>query len=371
MKKKIVLILILIAGVCLSFSCRTQLQFTNLIPQDNHFSVGSPTTEALKRYQKAALYSAEREGYALLVIEGDKIVFEEYQNGHTAETPSHIFSGTKSFAGIMAMAAIEDGLIQLDEKVSETLSEFQSDPQKASITVRHLLHFTSGIKQDFFRLSLDGMYPLADQRIKNKYQYALNLASQSKPGERYEYGSSHLMIFGEFMQRKLKENPLKYLERRIFEPLQFRYAGWYTDVEKNPALPYGAWTTAREWAKFGMFLKDDGKFRGKQILAQGRVQECLQGSTVMPAYGLTFWLNKEVPEPYQKDLIPQLKAPAKKGKALYPEGPADLYAAAGHNGNRLYVIPSRNLVIVRLGNNERKYSDQALLALLLEEDTLK
>lgn len=354
-------------GIGLSFSCRTTWEFTAPIPLDTQFLIGTPSEEALTRYKKAAAYSAKSQGYAVLILEGDKIVFEEYQNGHTGETPSHLFSGTKSFAGIMALAAVEDGIIHLDEKIADTLTEFQADPNKSQITVRQLLNFTSGIKQDFFRLSADGMVLLEEQRVKNKYEYAMRLPSSYPPGEKYEYGSSHLMIFGEFMQRKLKENPLKYLERRIFKPLRFRYAGWYTDTQKNPAFPYGAWTTAREWAKFGMFLQADGSFENKQILGKGKIQECLKGSKAMPAYGLTFWLNNEVPPEQQDDLIPQLKSPAKKGRVLYPEGSQDLYAAAGHNGNRLYIIPSKNLVIVRLGNNEWQYSDQEFLKRILEK----
>lgn len=346
-------------------SCRAAQVFSSPIPPDSFWQTAAPQASALARYEAAARYSAEAHGLAVLVVRGRNLVFEEYQNNHTAKTPSHIYSGTKTFAGVLALAAVADGKFSLDERVSDTITEFRKDPLKRTITVRQLLQFTSGLEQDFWRLTRDGLLPPKHQSITDRYRYALTLPARDQPGTVYTYGSVHLMVFGEFIKRKLGENPLAYLERRVFAPIGFRYAGWNKDRAGNPALPYGAWTTAREWAKFGLLLRDQGKFGDQTVVPEEIMRELTIGSAAMPAYGLSVWLNRPVPKNVRGSLIPQLRAVAKDGAVLRPQGPDDLFAPAGHNGNRMYIIPSRDLIIVRLGSRERGYSDRKFLDLML------
>ncbi|MGE0711397.1 MAG: serine hydrolase domain-containing protein [Planctomycetota bacterium] len=356
---------LLVLGVpCIG--CRARAEFRDPLPPDGAFRRVEPSGAQDARFSAAAAYSAETDGLALLVLEGDKLLFERYQNGNTAEVPHHLFSGTKSFSGVLVAAAVEDGLLSLDERVVDTLPELRGDARKEQVTVRHLLDFTSGWEDAFWRTTWDGLHQ--DQRVADKYAYTLGLAVERDPGTRYRYGGSHQMVLGRFLQRKLGEDPVAWLERRVTGRLGMRFAGWIRDPQGNPMLPYGAWTTAYEWAKLGVFLLQRGKWRGEQVVAWERLQECLQGSAAMPAYGLTFWLNRPVPDELRRDLIPQLREPASRGAPLLPGGPEDLFAAAGHDGNRCYVIPSKNLVIVRMGTSERPYRDERLLRLVLGMD---
>jgi CubicO group peptidase (beta-lactamase class C family) len=90
-----------------------------------------PKLTEKQRFELAAEYSRRTRGLSVLVIKGDAVVFEEYQNGHAAGEPWVLFSGTKSFTGVMLAAAIEDKLIKdFDEKVSDTITEWKSDPRK-------------------------------------------------------------------------------------------------------------------------------------------------------------------------------------------------------------------------------------------------
>jgi CubicO group peptidase (beta-lactamase class C family) len=93
----------------------------------------------------AADYLKERNGHAMLVYHRDQLVFEEYFNGWSADQPHRLASGTKSFSGAMLTAAVEDGLLTLDEKVVDTIAEWKDDPRKSQVTIRHLLSLTSGI----------------------------------------------------------------------------------------------------------------------------------------------------------------------------------------------------------------------------------
>ncbi len=349
--------------------CRAKQVYHDPVPLDREtFATADPAADALARYRRAADYSRDEDGRALLILHGDEIVFEEYQNGHDPEAPLHIFSATKSFAGVMAMAAVADGFLDLDEPVAETITEWKDDPRKSRITARQILHFTSGIEQSFLALSSDGWVAPEQQRVPDKYRYAIELDADHDPGSRYSYGSVHLMLFGELMKRKLDgRDPLAYLDERVLSRIGFRWGGWNRDKSGNSLWPYGCWATARELAKLGVLVRDDGLFGRERILPAGLLHGCLTGSEAMPAYGLTFWLNEKVPEPLRRDLIPGLGKAAKKGRLLYADGPADLAVAAGHNGNRVYVCPSRDLVIVRLavGNG---MEDAELLRLIFEND---
>ncbi len=364
--KKLVCVLLCLACVltcCVVFKGRPRQTYLTPIPLDSSFVVGRPDSLRHAGYLAAAEYSQQHGGTALLVLDGDSLVFESYHNAGAADRPLHIFSGTKSFSGVLAVAAVEDGLFELDELVAETLPQWAGDARKQRISVRHLLSFTSGLEQSMVNLTMDGLNQR--QRVADKYAYALELETGHEPGAWFEYGSSHLTVFGAFVKKKLGEDALSYLQRRIFGPIGMRVAGWNRDGVGNPMLPYGAWTTAREWLKFGKLLRDDGRYEGRQILQPGSLAVCFEGSQALPCYGLTFWLNQPVDAARGPQLVPQLKRNAGKGPVIYEAGPADLVAAAGFNGNRLYVIPSLGLVIARQGDGEEGFVDRELLELLL------
>lgn len=303
-----------------------------------------------ERYKLAAVYSQENRGVSVLVIKGDKTVFEEYQNGHSADEPWFLASGTKSFSGVMFAAAIEDKLIKdFDEKVSETITEWKTDKQKSKITIRQLLSLTSGIDAGQI-----GRVP--------KYSEAINFPVEAEAGTKFEYGPVPFQIFGEVMRRKLlpkKESVMDYLKRRILNPIGLKVAFWRNGFDDNPLLPQGANLTAAEWAKFGLFLKNGGKWNGKQIVSKKLLDELAKGSKANPAYGLTFWLNRAGIDP--RGQATQARVETKNET----ETVKDLYMAAGAGNQRLYIIPSMDLVIVRQGNFGRFDDGEFLKRLLL------
>src|SRR5438874_11748719 len=95
---------------------------------------------------RAAKYSESRRGASMLVLQNGRTIFEHYANGGSAGGRWPIFSGTKSFWGIAALAAVHDGLFRLDDLVSDTITEWKSDPRKSRITIRQLLSQTDGIE---------------------------------------------------------------------------------------------------------------------------------------------------------------------------------------------------------------------------------
>lgn len=286
-----------------------------------------------QRYELAAEYSRSHNGVAVLVMKGDKIVFEDYADAVAEDIPWFLASGTKSFSGVMCAAAIEDKLIKnFDEKVSETITEWKTDPRKSKITIRQLLSLTSGIEAGQI-----GVVPT--------YAEAITRPASFEPGTHFEYGPVPFQIFGELMTRKLKpknETVLTYLRRRILDPIGLTVAFWR---KKNDQilLPQGAALTAREWAKFGLLLKNNGKWNGKQIIDGKLLDELTVGSKTNPAYGMTFWLNAKGTGPSGGERMNIGGEISGGGK------PLDLFMAAGAGNQRLYVIKSQDLVVVRFG----------------------
>lgn len=302
----------------------------------------------------AAEYNASHKGISMVVMKEGKLVYENYSNGGTAEYAHELASGTKSFNGIVAIAAEEDGLLKLDEKVADTITEWKKDPIRSQITIRQLLTLTSGVKGTV------GRAPTYAEAIK---------ADVVPPvGEKFQYGAEPFQIFGEVMRRKLsktRETELDYLKRRVLNPAGIKIGKWREGADGYPLLPQGAAFTAREWAKFGEFVRMKGKTAdGKQIIAPERFDVLTEGTAGNPMYGLTWWLNK----PIEDGLRASVRTLTAATDLKYgTDGvPSDMFMAAGAGNQRLYIIPSENLVIVRqaagikdlmLGGGDRDFSD--------------
>ncbi len=283
--------------------------------------------------QPAAEYLRANNGHALLVYCDGRLVFEEYLNGHQREVPHRLASGTKSFVGVLAVMAVEDGLLRLDEKVSVTLTEWQADARKSQVTIRQLLTLTSGIAGGEV-----GDMP--------SYREAVRLAeAKFPPGEKFQYGPVPFQCFGELLCRKLavrKETLEGYLKRRLLEPIGLKPSFWRKDTDGQPHLPSGLLLTASEWAKFGQFVLNRGAWNGQQLVSEKLLAECFQGTKAHPTYGLTFWLNAA------------------------DERPRDLAMAAGAGKQKLYLVPSQKLLVVQFAEAPKRFQERELLRLVLE-----
>ena len=287
------------------------------------------TAESLRA---AADYLKERNGHAMLVYHRDKLVFEEYFNGWSADQPHRLASGTKSFSGAMLAAAVEDGLLTLDEKVVDTITEWKDDPRKSQVTIRHLLSLTSGI------------VPGSTREASPSYARSVAIAgAKFWPGQRFQYGPIPYQIFGELIRRKLahrSESVEAYMKRRVLDPIGLKVPRWVKDEDGNVHLPNGMSLIAREWAKFGKLILQQGKWDGRQIVPWNVLKECFVGTGANPYYGITFWLKGGGP------------------------APDDMVAARGQGSQMLYIIPSLELVVVQFAETEQ-FDQTSFLRLLL------
>jgi CubicO group peptidase (beta-lactamase class C family) len=267
----------------------------------------------------AAFAYAERHGVeAMVVQQGADVTFERYAGGYQADKPHALYSGTKSFWGVAALAAEEDGLLTIDEPVARTLLSWD-DGAKARVTLRMLLQLTAGIGFG----GLGNTVPT--------FEKAAAVELKDEPGARFTYGGIPLQVFGAVLQRKLAPrglSPNAYLRGRILDPIDVRVGAWRRLKDGTEPLPTGAFLAAREWLKFGVFVRD-----------AGGLERCFVGSEANPRYGLAWWLSPIAHVP-------------------------DLVYASGSAGQAMYVIRSRGAVVVKFGQSA-SYNHEAFLKRLL------
>jgi CubicO group peptidase (beta-lactamase class C family) len=337
-------------------------------------SLGATTDSSATEYgggvdrlhgEVAADYSAKNGGRAVLVMMNGKIVFERYDNGFGPETATHLHSATKGFWGPVIAAMIEDGLIQsFGELASETLPEWKNHPRKSRITLRHLLTLSAGLVQDVVNLQGHDRPTLAP----DLYRHSIGVWAIREPGAVFQYGPVCYYVLGEIIKRKLakrKQTPLDYLKRRLLEPIGVEAGDWVHDASGNPHIPNGAHLTARDWAKFGQWLLQDGEWNGKQIVRRELLDELIKPSKSNPGHGLALWLN----QPGGKGAVGvagQRSEPGDKAGWIYRGGHRDLFAALGAGKCRMYVIPSLNMVALRQADRKGdRFDDNTFLSLLL------
>ncbi|HEX3467519.1 MAG TPA: serine hydrolase [Candidatus Elarobacter sp.] len=279
--------------------------------------------------EAAAEYAERHALHAFVVQQGGEIVFERYGGGYDAGTPHALYSGTKSFWGVLAGVAQEETLLELDEPVARTIPGW-STGTKARVTLRELLQLTSGIGFG----GLGASVPV--------YDAALAVELKNEPGTTFTYGGIPLQVFGAVLAAKLAPRgltPHAYLHERILDPIGLRVGRWRTLRDGTQPLPTGAFVTAREWLKYGLLIRDRGVWQGRRIVAAPAVEGCLRGSAANPRYGLGWWLS---PLPAQPDVV----------------------YASGSGGQAMYVVPSAGAVVVKFGASS-SYKHDALLKRLL------
>src|SRR5438132_8185191 len=309
---------------------------------------------------RAAKYSESKRGVAMVVIQNGRTVFEHYANGGSANRRWPIFSGTKTFWGIAALAAARDGLFKLDDPVSDTITEWKSDPRKSQITIRELLSQTDGI---------EGASRLQRASIRDRNAMAIRLSVVAEPGSAFIYGPSHLQIFSELLRRKLRgRDVISYFEGRVSNRLGLGRLNYKKDARGDPLPATGFELTAREWACLGELVLGQGSYHGRQIVPAALLREAFAGSAANPSYGLTFWLNRQAPNGREADMERMIDLPWQSaewtGVCICKDAPADMVVALGSHYQRLFIIPSLKAIIVRQGL-EARFSDAHFLRLVL------
>lgn len=306
-------------------------------------------------YAAAAAYSAQRRGVSLLVMQGGQVLFEDYPRSSAGDT-HELASGTKSFCGVLAAAMVQDGLLALDEACADTLTEWRDDPVRRAATIRTLLSLSSGV---------------GGGSIGRPLTYAASVAQPfAGPPGVFRYGPAPFQVFGEIVRRKLaaagrSDDVLAFMEERLLRPAGVAHGPWRRQAGQ-PNMPSGARFDARNWARFGAFVQGGCRVEGRAIVDAQALADCFRPTPANPGYGLTWWLLRPGLVP------PGPRSPIDSSAAALAGLPA-VSMAAGAGDQRLYLIPDRDLVVVRqadgilarLAGGGSDWSDAAFLRLIL------
>ena len=299
----------------------------------------------------AAAYSNSHRGTSLLIRQGGKTL-----HAHNPNDARKIYSGTKAFWGLAALAAAQDGLLSLDDRVADTIPEWRGDPRKSRVTIRQLLDFSAGLEPGH-RLHRDDP--------GNRDAIAIKLPILAEPGSAFIYGPSQLQVFHAVLKAKLRgKEPTAYLERRVLGRLGLGRQRYLKDSAGNPLLAAGWALSARQWAKIGQVAVNGGS----PVVSSATLANAFRGSSATQAYGFGWWNNRAAPGGREFDfeaaLTPKWHSQNWNNAVICRDAPSDLVMGVGSRNQRLYAVPSMQLVVVRHGNGG-SFSDARFLRLLL------
>ena len=279
---------------------------------------------------------------AFLVIHHDKLLYERYFNGYDETSVNTSFSMAKSFASALVGIALVEGHIKsVDEPITNYLPELlDKDERFESITIRHLLTMSSGIKYEE-----GGYLPWSEEADDTKTYYAtdlrelaLNCRIEGKPGEYFEYNNYNPLLVGLILERATGMPVARFMEEELWKPMGMEADGsWSLDSTSSgfEKMESGVNARARDFARFGMLFAKEGNWEGEQLITQGWIEESTRPDATTDLssdYQYFWWVDT-------------------------PDG-KNHFSARGNFGQYIYVAPEKDLVIVRLGKEEgeRGYS---------------
>jgi CubicO group peptidase (beta-lactamase class C family) len=276
---------------------------------------------------------------AVVIVHDGRIVGERYASGIGPDTPLIGWSMTKSVINALAGILVRLGRLSLDHAVPIGEWQAPADPRHA-ITLEHLLRMSSGLRFDE-----DTIGPLTDTvhmllAESDMAAYAARKPLDDAPGRRWQYSSGTTVILSRAIRNVIGDDRayLEFPRRALFDRIGMSSAAIETDAAGTLVGSSLMYATARDWARFGMLYAQDGVWNGERILPDGWVGYTRTPAPADPArrYGAHFWLD--VPDGY---------------RATGARLPPDAFHAAGHQGQFVTIVPSRNVVIVRLGGTRQ------------------
>lgn len=289
---------------------------------------------------------------ALIIMQGGKCVVENYATGIQKDTPLAGWSMAKSVMNAWVGIMVKKGLVQLHEPLPKEIWQGNTEGRR-EVTMHHLLQMSSGLpwsERYWWRSDVTNM-------LFNSEDVAEAMAAKQlryEPGTRWQYASGTSNLISKALRIMLQDDYTAFPYRELFAPLAMETALMETDASGNFVGSSYMLASARDWAKFGLLYAQDGIWEGERILPEGWVDYTKRPAEAahLNEYGAHFWLNRGVDQQTQTRKMPNVSP--------------DVFYASGFGGQRIFIVPSHDLVIVRLGSAHFKEPDfNALLSDLL------
>jgi len=286
-------------------------------------------------------YLQQYKSAAFLVAKNGKLFHETYFSPYTENSKTNSFSMAKTVTTMQVGLAVQQGLIPgFDAPITQFLPEYANNARGAKATISQLSAMKAG--HDWtenyklpFNVTTDLYYG------KDAEKLVLNQGFEREPGTEYEYSSGSTQLLGVILKRAIqKKNPQsnqssnisEHLSQSLWQPLGMEQDAIYTldrpSIEGGMERTYCCiFATARDYAKLGQLLLQDGQWGGKQLLDKAFVER-MRKPDLQPYYGHSLWMDWAYKHPF--------------------------YSLQGHQGQYVIVVPSLQLVVVRVGQYRNK-----------------
>ncbi|WP_291865075.1 serine hydrolase [Maribacter sp.] len=315
-----------------TLSCQSDDSLSQNVPEESFYfpSINTNDWESispnqlnwnLTKLEELENYLTNENTKSFMVLVGGKIVVEEYYNGHTASDTWQWNSAGKTLVTATTGIAQQNGLINIDNKVSDYIGAewtISTAQQEDLITVKNLLSMTSGLNDE------------PQLVIKS------NLTYLADAGTRWAYG-----------------NVFQRLMNVIEDASGIEFENYFNNELRNKIGMEGFWnngfvyriynSNTRSMARFGLLASQNGNWDGEQIIDEEFfIESKTTSQSINPSYGYLWWLNGQ-----SKYMLPSTQT--EFAGELVPNAPTDMVAAMGKDEQRIYIVPSKNLVIIRMG----------------------
>ncbi len=294
-----------------------------------------------KKLEKTVLNAFDKKGEskkrtrAVLVVYKDQIIAEHYKNGFDKNSILLGWSMTKSITSAVIGLLEKQGKVRLNQ--THLFKEWEKDNRK-NISLKNLLNMNSGLAWDE---SYDKISDVTKMLFLAEDMPSVQLHKKlvGKPNESWNYSSGTTNLLSAFIKKQFKteQEYLDFWYRELIDKIGMHSMIIEPDFKGNLVGSSYGWATARDWAKFGLLYLHNGNWNGEQILNKSWVDFTKEPTnTSNGRYGGHFWLN---------------------AGGIYPDVPRDLFSCNGYQGQRVFIIPSKNLVVVKFGLVEGKNFD--------------
>lgn len=272
---------------------------------------------------------------AVVVLYKGQLIAEKYANGFDKDSKLLGWSMTKSITSAILGILENKGKVSLNQK--NLFDEWKED-ERSEITLNNLLQMNSGLEwlEDYNTMSdVSKMLFLETDMTKSQIRKPLI----GVPNNSWNYSSGTTNLLSGFIRNQFKTHQeyLDFWYAELIDKIGMNSMLIETDLTGNYVGSSYGWATPRDWAKFGLLYLHKGRWNGEQILNESWVEY-----TKTPTndsnneYGAHFWLN---------------------AGGVYPSAPKDMYSCNGYQGQRVFIIPSKDVVIVRMGLTENSEFD--------------
>ena len=274
--------------------------------------------------------------FALMVVYKGQPIVEKYKDGLGPDNKFLSWSMAKSFTNALTGILVKEGKMKIDKPIG---LEAWTDDKRNTITIGNLLNMNSGLEwNENYGNNSDVNNMLHKEGDMAEFTFNKNLIST--PGTLWLYSSGTTNVVSYLIRQTFDNDAAYYAFPRteLFNKIGMRSAVWEVDASGTFVGSSYIYASMRDYARFGLLYLNNGNWLGEQILPEGWVDYTTTEATGSDGqYGAFFWLNQSGTD--------------------YPDVPRDMYCARGHDGQYIYIIPSKELVVVRTGFSKKGQFD--------------